>query len=160
MFDLMPLFVYDFRKMLIWMTVGLSVLVLDAVHAGDDIQPIYQYISGGNKSNFRKARSAPGTRIVALIKSAVEVPTKSKQYRRYMKHGSVSDAVEDFEKLKPTNVKRRLYSTDAFVGDVELQLKKMDKSQYRQPSIKISYPDGVGSIKIVYTEDEININIP
>ena len=77
-----------------------------------------------------------------------------------MKHGSVSDAIEDFKKLNPTNVKRRLYSTDAFVGDVELQLKKMDKSQYRQPSIKISYPDGVGSFKIVYTEDEININIP
>ena len=161
MLDLMPLFVCDFRKMLLWLTVGLSVLVLDAVHAGDDKQPIYQEIAGGNKlSNFRKARSSPGTRIVALIKSAVEVPTKSKQYRRYMKHGSVSDAVEDFEKLKPTNVKRRLYSTDAFVGDVELQLKKMDKSQYRQPSIKISYPDGVGSIKIVYTQDEININIP
>ena len=142
--------------MLLWLTVGLSVMVLDAVHAGDDKQPIYQEISGGYKlSNFRDARSSLGTRIAALMKSAVEVPTKSKQYRRYMKHGSVSDAVEDFEKLNPTNVKRRRFSTDAFVGDVELKLKMMDKSQYRQPSIKISYPNGVGSFKIVYTKDEI-----
>lgn len=154
------IYVGSFGNMLItlWLAVGLSVLVLDVVHASDEEQPTYLYkeILDENKiSDLRKSRSSPGRRIAAFLRSAVEVSTKSKKFRRFVKQGSVSDAVEDFNQLNPTNVRKRRYSTDAFVGDAHVKLQRLDRGQYDQPTIEITYPQGIASFKIVYTKDDI-----
>ena len=142
------------------LTVSLHMLVLTNhfVLALDDKQQILQEITDGNnvKHDEPKLRMTRSMRdIIALIKSAAEVSTRSKQYRKFVKTGSVPDAIDDFMKLKPTGIKKRKFSTDAWVGDVQIQLQKTDISQSRQPSIRISYPGDVAAFKIVYQEGDI-----
>ena len=67
-----------------------------------------------------------------------------------MKTGSVTNAIDDFMKLNPTQIRNGPFSTDAWFGDVYIQLKRKDISQKRHPSITISHPGNVASIKIVY----------
>ena len=115
-------------------------------------------ISGGNKfrehiSNIRRSRSVPGIAnpaIKAFIKSAVEVPTTSQKYRKFMKEGNRQDAIADFNKLKPTNVLQKRLTTGGFVGDAKLLLKL---NPGRRPNILIFDPKSDSSVKIVYFKD-------
>ena len=141
----------------LYLTVGLLTLVPGIVQATDEKRPIYRYISSGNKlSNIRWSRSVPGM-IRALINSAVEVPTKRQKYRKFIKQGSKLDAVADFEKLQPTNTQKQLYSTDAFVGDVEVKLRFRDSVHNRRPSIEIIDPSGARPVKILYIKDTLRL---
>ena len=152
------MFVNDFRGMHIHfcLTFGLLALVPDIVQAADGKRLIYRDIPGGNKlSNIRWSRSVPGIAqlvIRSLINSAVEVPTKSQQYRKFIKHGSSSDAVTDFAKLLPTKFQNRMqYSIEALVGNVEVKLRLKDHIHNRRPSIEIVDPYGSAPpVKIVY----------
>ena len=144
----------------LWLTVTIHIMVIanHFVHASDDKQQILQEITEENniqhdEPKLRMTRSARA--IIALIKSAVEVPTSSKQYRKFVKTGSLQNAIDDFMELKPTHVREGYFSTDAWFGDVQVQLQKGDVSQKDLPSIRISYPGDVGSIKIVYTDGDI-----
>ena len=155
------MFVYDFRGMHIHLclTFGLLALVPDIVQAADEKRFIYRDIPGGNKlSNIRWSRSVSGIAklvIRFLINSAVEVPTKSQQYRTFIKHGSSSDAVTDFAKLQPTKFQNRMqYSIEGLVGNVEVKLRLKDHIHNRRPSIEIADPYGSARpVKIVYIKD-------
>ena len=143
-----------------WLTVSIHIMVIanHFVLALDDKQQILQEITDENNIKhdepiLRMTRS--NRAILALIKSAVEVPTQSKQYRKFVKTGSVTNAIDDFMKLNPTRIRNGPFSTDAWFGDVRIQLKRKDISQRRHPSITISHPGNVASIKIVYKEGGI-----
>ena len=115
----------------------------------------HKKISGENKfrehiSNIRRSRSVPGIAspaIKALIKSAVEVHTTSKKYRKFIKEGKTQDAIADFNKLKPYKVSKRPETTAGFVGDAELLLKL---SESRRPTLLIFDPKSASAVKIVY----------
>ena len=127
------------------------------ISGGNEVRE-HKKISGGNKfrehiSNIRRSRSVPGIAnpaIKALIKSAVEVPTTSQKYRKFIKEGNTQDAIADFNKLNPTNVVQRRFTTAGFVSDAELLLKL---NMGRRPNILIFDPKSASPVKIVYFKD-------
>ena len=148
--------VYEYVPL--WLTVNIIVIANNFVHALDGKQQILQEITEENNIKhdepiLRMTRS--NRAISALIKSAVEIQTQSKQYRKFVKKGSVTNAIDDFMKLKPTHIRKRLYSTEAYSGDVLITLRRKDTSQIRQPSITIDQPGDVAPIKIVYEKGGI-----
>ena len=144
-----------------WLLISLLVLILNSINAADEQGPIHQEISGGNKqSSFHSTRSVSGftqPAIRALISSAKEVPTRSPKFRKFVKQGSVSKAVADFDHLKPTDVEERMYSTFASVGDLKVQFKIRDHRHNKGPTIQISDPSGVTSFKIIYIRNPVNL---
>ena len=131
----------------------LMVLVLGIVQAADGNRLAYQEISGGQKV-IRRSRSVldiANPAIKALIKSAVEVPTSSQMYRKFLKQGQVSDAIADFNKLEPTHVRRiGFFAKEGFVGDTELKLKIQDRINSWLPTILIADPKSAKLVKIIY----------
>ena len=142
------------------------VLVLDTPSAqtDDKKRPTYLEISSGNKQyNIRWSRSSPAIAkpaINALINSAVEVPTRFTTFRKIMKQGSISDAIEDFKNLNPTSITTRWFSTDGFVGNVKVKLKFKDRIYSRWPSIIIRDSSGAKPIRIVYINDPVKEKLP
>ena len=139
----------------LWFLVGLLVLTLDIIHAADEKGPIRQETSDGSiRSSFRWTRSVSGfaqPAIKRLIASAVEIQTKIRpRFKIFLKQGSVSDAVADFNRLKPTDVDKRLLATHASVGDVKIQFKLRDYRHNKAPTIQLSRHEGATPLKIVY----------
>ena len=134
-------------------------LQIAIVHA--TCETYHEIISSGNdQPNFRWYRSVSGfaqPAIKALIHSAREVPTKSVRFKKLVKQGSLSNAIADFQKLMPTNVEDKMYSTFASVGDLRVQFKQRDMRHNHAPTLQIVDPDSHTSFVVVYIKTGSNV---
>ena len=106
-----------------------------------------------NEPNFRQSRSVMGITnpvLKALINTAIEVSTSSTKFRKFVKRGSVDDAVADFNKLQPKSLRVSMGTEETrggFVGDTDVQL----HIRKRWATILL-YPKDAGAIRISYIE--------
>ena len=114
-----------------------------------------------HEPNSRRSRSVRGITspvLKALIDTASEVPTSSTLYRKFEKHGGAGDAIADFYKMRPNDIrislepKGTLGSAGGFVDgtDVQLRIRK------HWPTILI-YTKDAGAIKIKYLRERIHV---
>lgn len=143
----------------LWFPVCLMISVHGIVRGAYDKELVYEENDGSqvrsHLTNFRRSSSVlriTNAAIKALMKGAIEVPTNSKTYRKFMKQGTEKEAVIDFKATNPTDVRKRTFSIDGFVDGTILTLKTKDKSQGRHPSILITDSKLDSPIKIVYYE--------
>ena len=103
-------------------------------------------------------RSVPGMAesvVKAFMKGAKEVTSNSPLNRKFLKQGSHSDAIEDFNSFNSDIVKRFAYGAVGVIGDTKIQLQFANKRNRGMPTVQISDPNLPKSIKIFYTSKPI-----
>ena len=122
-------------------------------YPADDGSDIKSHVAG-----TRWYRSVPGIAdsvVKAFMKGAKEVPTNSPVYRKFLKRGSESDAIEDFNSLNSEIVKGQGYGAVGVIGDTKVRLNIRDKRNSKLPTVQIWDPNMAKSVKIVYINKPI-----
>ena len=122
-------------------------------YPADDGSDIKSHVVGTRW--YRSVPGIAGSIVKAFMKGAKEVPTNSPVYRKFLKQGSDSDAVDDFNSLNSEIVKGQGYGAVGVIGDTKVRLKLRDKRNNKLPTVQIWDPNMAKPIKIVYINKPI-----
>ena len=118
-------------------------------YPADDGSDFESHVTG-----TRWLRSVPGIAEMAvktLLKGTREVPTNSQIYRKFLKHGSDLDAVNDFNSLNSKIVRTDGYGAIGVIGDIKVKLRMSDGNYGGRPTVQVLDPKRKNSLRIVYT---------
>ena len=128
--------------------------VMDAVvkHVNDGYD-IRSHVTGTRW--FRSIPGIGGSVVKAIMKGTTEVGTKSPLSRKFLKQGTTSDAIKDFNSLNSDVISQHGYGATGFVGDTKFKLRLNDNNNRGLPTLQIWDPNMTKSIKIHYMDKPI-----